>query len=141
MTKSIFKEIIIILLLILAIILVLGILLYEYVPSNKIIPEHISYTTPESVKTELETGTNFENDEVVLKYSIDSTDLQNYKRVNEYVAGKNNPFASLKKDAITEENNGGNENTNSVQNTETPSSTEQNQQQNSTSYVPDKGTK
>ncbi len=141
MTKSIFKEIIIILLLILAIILVLGILLYEYVPSNKIIPEHISYSTPDSVKTEIETGANFENDEVVLKYSIDSADLQNYKRVNEYIAGKNNPFASLKKDAVTEEKNDENQNTNSVQNTETPSNLDQNEQQNSTSYVPDKGTK
>ena len=47
MAKSIIKEIIIILLLSLAIILVLGILLYEYVPTNKTIPNSSSYTTPE----------------------------------------------------------------------------------------------
>ena len=55
MTKNIMKEIIIILLLTLAIILVLGVLLYEYVPANKIIPEKVAYTTPEEVKKELET--------------------------------------------------------------------------------------
>ena len=38
-TKNIIKEIIIFLLLTLAIILVLGVVLYQYVPTNKIIPE------------------------------------------------------------------------------------------------------
>ena len=47
MAKDIIKEIIIVLLLTLAIILILGVLLYEYVPANKIIPEKVSYTTPE----------------------------------------------------------------------------------------------
>ena len=50
MTKSILKEIIIVLLLCLAIILVLGILLYEYVPMSKTIPNQVAYTTPEEVK-------------------------------------------------------------------------------------------
>lgn len=141
MTKSIFKEIIIILLLILAIILILGVSLYEYIPSNKIIPEQITYTTSESVKSELEAEADLENDEVVLKYSIDSTDLQNYKRVNEYVPGKSNPFAPIKKDVVAEGNNEVNENTNSIQNPGTSSNSEQNEQNNSTVYVPDKGTK
>ena len=50
MTKKVIKEIIIMLLLCLAIILVLGVLLYEYVPSNKIVPDEVSYTTPEEVQ-------------------------------------------------------------------------------------------
>ena len=49
MAKTIIKEIIIMLLLCLAIILVLGVLLYEYVPSNKLIPEEVSYTTPQDI--------------------------------------------------------------------------------------------
>ena len=53
MTKSILKELIIVLLLCLAIILVLGILLYEYVPITKTIPNQVAYTTPEDVKQEL----------------------------------------------------------------------------------------
>ena len=39
MKKNVIKEIIIVLLLALAIILILGVLLYEFVPANKIIPE------------------------------------------------------------------------------------------------------
>ena len=50
MAKKIIKEIIIMLLLCLAIILILGVLLYEYVPSNKIIPEEVSYTTPQNIQ-------------------------------------------------------------------------------------------
>ena len=57
MAKSIIKELIIVLLLCLAIILVLGILLYEYVPVSKTIPNEVSYTTPEEVKEEGSTTT------------------------------------------------------------------------------------
>ena len=46
MAKKIIKEMIIILLLCLAIILILGLLLYDYVPTGKIIPERsIIYDT------------------------------------------------------------------------------------------------
>ena len=138
MTKSIFKEIIIVLLLILAIILILGVILYEYVPSNKIIPEQISYTTPDNVKTEIESQVNFEEEEVVLKYTIDATDLQNYKKVNEYVPGKSNPFAAPKKDDELEENTESNGNTVTNSNNDSSENIENN---NSTGYIPDKGTK
>ena len=87
-TKNIIKEIIIFLLLTLAIILVLGVVLYQYVPTNKIIPETVSYTTPEKVKAELQTDENVDTSEVVVTYQIDSTDLSNYKRINEYVSGR-----------------------------------------------------
>ena len=50
MTKNIFKEIIIILLLTLAIILLLGVLLYDYVPMNKVVPEKVTYVATEDVK-------------------------------------------------------------------------------------------
>ena len=53
MAKNIIKEIIIMLLLCLAIILILGVILYEYVPSNKILPEEVSYVTPQNIKEEL----------------------------------------------------------------------------------------
>ena len=102
MAKNIIKEIIIVLLLALAIILTLGVLLYEYVPSNKIIPEKISYTTPERVATELQTDENVDDTEVIITYQIDSTDLKNYQRIQEYVPGKKNPFGSIE---ITEDKN------------------------------------
>ena len=48
MAKNVLKEIIIILLLTLAIILLLGVLLYEYVPMNKVVPEAVTYTATET---------------------------------------------------------------------------------------------
>ena len=96
MKKNVIKEIIIVLLLSLAIILILGVLLYEFVPANKIIPETISYTTPANVQAELQTDENIDESEVVVTYRIDSTDLNNYKKTQEYVPGKKNPFVHNK---------------------------------------------
>ena len=93
MAKKMIKEMMIMLLLMLAIILILGVLLYEYVPSNKIIPNALSYTTPEAVQKELSKSEDVENDQIILTYSVDSTDLDNYERINTYVPGKANPFS------------------------------------------------
>lgn len=137
MAKNMIKEIVILLLLALAIILVLGVLLYEYVPANKIVPEKVSYTTPEKVKTELETDPNVDNTEVVVTYEIDTTDLNNYKRIQEYVPGKKNPFSSLTQSTNTsnEENTTNNIDNNSTSTNKNVTSNE------NTGYLPDKGTK
>ena len=132
MTKNNIKEIIKILLLTLSIILILGVLLYGYVPVNKMIPEKVSYTTPEEAKSELETNVSENDDELYVDYHIDSTQLNNYKKIQEYVPGKKNPFASLEKENVT--NTTGNNTTNSGNTT----SSETN---NNTGYLPDKGTK
>ncbi len=140
MAKNIIKEIIIILLLTLAIILVLGVLLYEYVPANKIIPEKVSYSTPEKVKDELITQNNIDDTEVIITYQIDSTDLRNYKVTQDYVPGKKNPFSSL----TTEENNNSNEGENNIQNqndNQTTNGQTANEKSQNTGYLPDKGTK
>ena len=84
MAKNIIKEIIIMLLLCLAIILVLGVLLYEYVQSNKIIPDEVSYTAPENIKEELSKSDDVDNDNVILTYSINSSDLNNYHKIRRY---------------------------------------------------------
>ena len=94
MAKIVIREMMIILLICLANILILGVLLYKYVPSNKIIPETVSYTTPETVQEELSKSENVENDEIILTYSVNSTDLDNYERINTYIPGKANPFSS-----------------------------------------------
>ena len=143
MAKNIIKEIIIILLLTLAIILILGVLLYKYVPSNKIIPETISYTTPENVKTEIQTDESIDTSEVVVTYQIDSTDLSNYKKIQEYVPGKKNPFATTTQETTgqnsSSENTSGN--TNSATNTGNSSSNTNTTNNTNTGYLPDKGTK
>ena len=102
MAKNVIKELIIILLLCLAIILILGILLYEYVPMTKTIPNPVSYTVPEGVEEEL----NDASDEVLLSFDnnseqIDSTELNNYERINDYQPGKADPFSSYEQSTST----------------------------------------
>lgn len=141
MAKNIIKEIIIILLLVLAIILILGVLLYEYVPVNKIIPEKVSYTTPEKIKDELNTDSNVDDTQIIITYQIDSTDLNNYKTTQDYVPGKKNPFSSLTTQEIQgnnkEENNNKDTTSSQVTNSNTPN-VDSDQQ---TGYLPDKGKK
>ena len=94
MAKSIIKEIIIILLICLAIILVLGILLYEYVPISKTIPNEVAYTTPSDVKEELLSSSDVDDDQIIVTYEVNQDDLNNYKKIQNYKPGKANPFSS-----------------------------------------------
>lgn len=94
MAKKIIKEIIIILLITLAIILILGVLLYEYIPSNKIIPDKISYTTPENIKEVLAEQEIEDDNNPIMTYKLEPTDINNYRRIDSYVPGKVNPFSS-----------------------------------------------
>lgn len=92
MVKSIIKETIIMLLLCIAIILILGILFYDYIPTNKVIPTKEAYSTPENVKEEIEEEiTKINNTEEV--YKITAADLNIYRQSNSYIPGKDNPFA------------------------------------------------
>lgn len=142
MAKKVIKEIIIMLLLVLAIILILGVLLYEYVPSNKIIPDEVAYTTPEAVQEELSKSENVDNDEVILTYSVDSTDLDNYERINTYVPGKPNPFSPYNETSTsggdTTQNGSSNGSTNSGNSSGTTNNTTSS---GGSAYYPDKGTK
>ena len=153
MTKKIIKEIIIMLLLCLAIILVLGVLLYEYVPSNKIIPDEVSYTTPENIKEELSKSDGVDDEQVILTYSIDATDLNNYERINTYVPGKPNPISSYDTSSSsgedTNQNSGstgsnsgsGSSSTSSNSGSSNSSSSTNNTTSSGSQYFPDKGTK
>ena len=141
MAKNIVKEIIIILLLALAIILVLGVLLYEYVPANKIIPEKVSYTTPEEVKAELEYDVNESDEELYIDYHIDSTQLNNYQKIQEYVPGKKNPFASLENDTNTTTTSTTQANTTSKESSTSTETNTNTTTEEDTGYLPDKGTK
>ena len=142
MAKKVIKEIMIMLLLCLAIILILGVLLYEYVPSNKIIPDEVSYITPETVKEELSKSEDVENDEVILTYSVDSTDLDNYERINTYVPGKPNPFSPYDETSTsgedTTQSGSSNGSTSSGSSTGTDNTTSGS---GGSAYYPDTGTK
>ena len=95
MTKKVLKEIIIVLLLALAIILVLGVMLYEYVPTNKIIPEKVSYTTPAEIEAEI-SETSEDEDSSTIIYKVDKSELTNYERIQEYVPRKEKSILSRK---------------------------------------------
>ena len=83
--------------LILAILLILGVILYEYVPGNKQLPEAISYSTPQNVKEKLVSIEGVDEDAVILTYELNQADLYNYQRINEYRPGKSNPFSTYEK--------------------------------------------
>ena len=110
MVKTIAKETGIVILLLIVVALVLGIIFYDYIPTNKTVPAKIEeYTLPQEVKTELEASMS-EEQNIVRTYYIDSSDLSIYEATNDYDKGKANPFADYSVE-VTEENT---TNTNSV---------------------------
>lgn len=94
--KSVFKEVIIALLLCLLIMLVFAIVLYKYVPSNskKALPSQVSYATPKDVSQEL-ISSSADEDEVIMTYEVQPSDMTNYERIRDYNPGKANPFQTL----------------------------------------------
>lgn len=97
MAKSIIKEIGIILLLIITILLVLGIMFYDYRPSTKKIPKEIEgYTLSQEMANELEeTIKTAETQNIVKIYRVDSGDLKLSQRRDQYIPGKKNPFSKV----------------------------------------------
>ena len=136
MAKTVIKELIIVLLLCLAIILILGILMYEYVPITKTIPNQVSYTTPQDAKEELQAASEISEDQIVMTYEVNSSDLNNYKRTQDYKPGKANPFEEISSEpAENTNNNSGNSSTNNQENSDNNTTT------NNGNYYPDKGIK
>ena len=93
MAKSIIKEIIIILLLLLAVILALGVLFYDYIPNNKVVPKVSTYKTADSVAKEIQTNVT-EQEPTIQRYEITADDLQDLKQTKVYNQGKVNPFST-----------------------------------------------
>lgn len=94
MAKTIIKEIGIVLLLLVAIVLILGILLYDYIPNNKTVPAKVeAYTFPQDIKEEL-SKTIQSDQKIVRTYYIDSDNLSLYENTKEYNKGRANPFAT-----------------------------------------------
>lgn len=66
----------------------LGVIFYNYIPTNKAIPNKLAaYTTPENVKTEIEEEVEAAEKEEIT-YQIDGTDLKLYKATHGYTTGK-----------------------------------------------------
>ena len=113
MIKSIIKEVFIIILLVVAILLVLGILFYDYNPATAKIPTAVEeYSLPIDMQQELnETIMSTETQNLVQTYSVDRDDLDDYERTKDYEKGKPNPFAA----SVTTENSTSNNNNNKNQ--------------------------
>ena len=94
MVKSIIKEIFIMLLLCVAIVLVLGVIFYDYIPANKAVPNKLAtYTTPENIQQEIDEEITQMN-KVEVSYEITGADLSLYKQTNSYTTGKPDPFSA-----------------------------------------------
>lgn len=107
MAKTVFKEIIITLLLCMAILLIFAILFYDYNPLNKVVPSKIAYTAPEDIQNELQDNeiTDVLDSSMNIVYSIEAEDLNIYKKSNSYVSGKLNPFSTIEEGITNEEAN------------------------------------
>lgn len=90
--KGIVKEIIIMLLLLLAIILALGVLFYNYMPTSKVVPVVEEYTVSEGVSESLANDILADTSKVIVTKEIDSSDLSIYEKNKDYSKGKANPF-------------------------------------------------
>lgn len=104
MAKSIIKEAGIVILLLLAVALILGIIFYEYIPSNKTIPVEIKeYALSEDIENELKESI-IEGQNIVKTLYISDDDLYRYESTNNYDKGKANPFADYTAKSTSSEN-------------------------------------
>lgn len=106
MAKTIIKEIFIFLLLLVVIALVLGVIFYDYVPNNKVVPTALKpYQLTEEVREELNETMSRSSENIVKTYYIDSSDLSVYASTKDYNKGKVNPFEDYTTESTTNKKN------------------------------------
>ena len=74
--KRFLKELMITILLCIALVLILAVIFYDYIPINKTIPQSIEYSMPESmseVKEELNNAVQNEESRIIVTYEIDDS--------------------------------------------------------------------
>lgn len=116
MAKVIIRETIIALLVCLAVLLILSVALYNYIPSNKVVPETVDYSPSKEIQTQLNAAVEDNSKEILMTYEVTATDLENFEKTNEYNPGKANPFAAVSNDVTDNgdgENSGNTSNNNS----------------------------
>lgn len=114
--KSVLKEILIILLLCCAICLILGVIFYDYIPTNKVVPSTVeAYKTSNTIKDEI-TQEIAEYPKQNISFEITDSDLTLYKQDKNYDQGKANPFAVISSSAQGNTTNTIENNTNNNQN-------------------------
>lgn len=96
MVKTIFKEIFIIILLSVVIVLLLGIVFYDYIPTKPVPPE-TKYTMNEEIKNEISNEIQQEDSSNAITidpelYELENEDLDLYKSTNHYLPGRVDPY-------------------------------------------------
>ena len=143
--KTVIKEIIIMLLLLLAIILALGVLFYDYIPVSKVVPTIEEYKTPKTVTESMENDILADTTKVIVTREIDGTDLSVYEQAKDYKKGKANPFESIITTNTTQTNgvqnqgqtNAGTTNNNNTNTQVTNTNTNTQETNKNTNEVPD----
>lgn len=105
--KPIIKEIAIMLLTLIIIVLIFGILLYDYIPMKQVEVSISKYEPSNDVKEALEEIATSETTNVILTYEVTDSDLSVYETTKSYNKGKANPFSSFASEDITTTENGG----------------------------------
>lgn len=133
------KEIIIVLVICLISMLTFAIILYEYIPNRKVVPEVETYTASTEIETLLADDIDSKENEVVLTYEVSSRDLTSYEATNQYVPGKANPFAAVE-ETSTDTNSSKNTTNSSNTNSSSGSTTQENDTE-TNSFIDDGGAK
>lgn len=94
MLKTIIKEIFITILLLIIMLLLLGILFYNNVSFDKVIPKVEAYKTPDKIKNEINTISNTEFQNEIITYQVTDKDLELYIKYGIYNPEKDNPFVN-----------------------------------------------
>lgn len=89
MVSKVLKEILLTIILIIIVILILAVLLYDYNPIVKTIPESVAYEIEKDVSEEINTEVVPNDTKVIITYEVDNSDLNNSQ---DYNPGKKNPF-------------------------------------------------
>lgn len=102
MVKSIIKEIFIILLVCVAIALVMAVIFYNYIPTNKVVPTKVTaYKTPENIESEITADTIGNYTTQQENFTVEEQDLKKYTQSKSYNPGKPDPFAEYTEEVVT----------------------------------------
>lgn len=139
--KNFIKEMVIFVLIIIALILIVAIFMYSYSPTGKLIPNKVSYQTPENIKEEISSSDIEKTTPVTITYELDETQINNSKKSGSYNSGKQNPFVKEATE-ITEDGDKTKDNSPSGDGKNTTSSEKNSSEnKNETHYLPESGTK
>lgn len=108
MAKTILKEILIILLVCVAIVLLMAVIFYNYIPTNKVIPAKVTaYQLPQNVEEIINETTIDSYNSSSINYTIDNADLSKYQATQSYNPGKADPFSAASEETNPSINDNG----------------------------------